>query len=50
MKMTMTPKEVTVGLPIEFEDLLFYAKSLKFTDRPDYNFIKKMFDAVIFRA
>ena len=37
-------------MPIEFEDLLFYARSLKFSDRPDYNFIKKMFDAVIFRA
>ena len=50
MKQSMTPKEITVGLPIEIEDLLFYTWSLKFTDRPDYNFIKKMFDAVIFRA
>ena len=48
--MNLTPKEITLGLPIEFEDLLFYTRSLKFVDKPDYGFIKKMFDAVIFRA
>ena len=50
MKMKLTPNEITLGLPIEFEDLLFYTRSLQFTDRPDYGFIKKMFDSVLFRA
>jgi hypothetical protein len=46
----MSPKEITFGLPIEFEDLLKYARTLNFTDRPDYSFIRKMFDAILFRA
>ena len=50
MKKVMTVKEITVGLPIEFEDLLKYSRTMGFTDRPDYSFIKKMFDAVLFRA
>jgi hypothetical protein len=28
MKMKMTPKEITMSLPIEFEDLLFYTRNL----------------------
>lgn len=50
MKKAMSPKEISVGLPIEFEDLLKYARTMGFTDRPDYSFIKKMFDSVLFRA
>ena len=50
LKKTLTPKDIAGGLPIEFEDLLFYARSLAFTDRPDYSFIKKMLDSVLFRA
>lgn len=46
----MSPKEITFGLPIEFEDLLKYSRTLNFTDRPDYSFIRKMFDAILFRA
>jgi hypothetical protein len=46
----MSPKEIIFGLPIEFEDLLKYARTLNFTDRPDYSFIRKMFDAILFRA
>jgi hypothetical protein len=46
----MTPKEITANLPIEFEDLLKYARTLNFTDRPDYSFIRKMFDSILFRA
>lgn len=42
--------ELAKGLPIEFEDLLRYTKALNFTDRPDYSYIRKMFDAVLFRA
>ena len=38
------------GLPIEFEDYLKYIRSIKFEDKPDYNFLRKMFDSVFFRA
>ncbi len=50
MKKVMSAKEITAGMPIEFEDLLKYARTMGFTDRPDYSFIKKMFDAILFRA
>ena len=50
MKKAMSAKDISVGMPIEFEDLLKYARTMGFTDRPDYSFIKKMFDAVLFRA
>ena len=29
------------GLPIEYTDLLYYAKTLNFYEKPDYNFIRK---------
>lgn len=42
--------EMASEMPIEFEDLLRYCRALKFTDRPDYSYIRKMLDAVLFRA
>ena len=50
MKRDMEFHEVSGELPVEFEDLLRYCRALKFTDRPDYGYIKKMFDTVYFRA
>jgi hypothetical protein len=50
LKSDMSPKETADGLPIEFEDLLKYARTLAFKERPDYGFIRKMFDAILFRA
>ena len=31
------------GLPKEFEDLLKYARSLKFSERPDYRYLRELF-------
>lgn len=50
MKQTMPFSEIASGLPIEFEDLLRYVRALKFIDRPDYSYMRKMFDSVLFRA
>ncbi|KAJ1507123.1 serine/threonine protein kinase [Coelomomyces lativittatus] len=39
-----TPVEVlTRGLPLEFAMYLNYCKSLKFEDRPDYSFLRRLF-------
>ena len=38
--------EIAKDLPIEFEDMLKYCRALKFTDRPDYSYLKKMFETV----
>ncbi len=50
MKQSMPFNEVATNLPVEFEDLLRYTRALKFTDRPDYSYIRKMFDSVLYRA
>lgn len=50
MKKNLPFHMVSKELPIEFEDLLRYCRALKFTDRPDYSYLKKMFDAVFYRA
>lgn len=50
MKRDLPYRYVSQELPIEFEDLLRYCRALKFTDRPDYSYLKKMFDSVFYRA
>eukprot|EP00347_Sterkiella_histriomuscorum_P002748 403366954 len=50
MKRDLQFRQISQELPIEFEDLLRYCRALKFTDRPDYSYLKKMFDAVFYRA
>lgn len=50
MKKDLPFIQISQDLPIEFEDLLKYCRALKFTDRPDYSYLKKMFDGVYFRA
>ena len=50
MKRDSKIEEITSGMPIEFYDMLHYARSLDFLDRPDYSFIKKMIGSVFFRG
>lgn len=50
LKENLPFKDIVQGLPIEIEDTLKYARTLEFKQRPDYSFIKKMLDAVLFRA
>jgi hypothetical protein len=44
----MAFSDIAAELPIEFEDLLRYTRSLRFKDRPDYGYIKKMFDSLLY--
>jgi len=48
-KMT-TPVEVLCkGLPIEFSTYLNYCRTLRFEDRPDYGYLRKMFKELFIR-
>ena len=39
-----TPTELLCkSLPIEFSSYMNYTKSLRFEDKPDYNFMRKIF-------
>jgi hypothetical protein len=50
MKRDMKIEDIAKDLPIEFEDLIRYARFLNFADRPDYGYLRKMMDAVFYRA
>lgn len=43
MKLQTPPETYTQGLPSEFCTYLNYCKSLKFGERPDYTFLKRLF-------
>ena len=42
-KVAITPEVLCQGLPIEFKLFLQYARSLKFSDRHDYQYIRDLF-------
>ena len=50
MKRDMPFQQVASDLPMEFVDMLKYCRALKFEDRPDYSYLKRMFDSVLYRA
>lgn len=50
MKRDMPIDMITIDLPIEFEDLVRYTRALRFQDKPDYGFMKRMLDSVFYRA
>jgi hypothetical protein len=41
-KMTTPTELLCDSLPIEFISIMNYCKSLRFEDKPDYNFIRKL--------
>ena len=41
LKMNLPPEELCKHLPYEFEVLIRYSRSLRFEEKPDYNFIMK---------
>jgi len=43
-KIACVPEILAKGLPIEFQLYLHYSKTLRFEDKPDYNFIQQMFE------
>jgi casein kinase 1 len=42
-KIAAQPEQLCVNLPVEFSTFLNYARSLRFDERPDYAYIKKLF-------
>jgi hypothetical protein len=42
-KMDTTEKDLTQGLPEEFETYLKYTKKLEFEDQPDIAYLRKLF-------
>ena len=47
--MTTATEILCKGLPIEFMGYMNYCKSLRFEDKPDYSFLKKMFKDLFYR-
>jgi len=39
-KMMIPSEALTKGLPIEFSNFLNYVKTLRFEEKPDYQFLK----------
>jgi casein kinase 1 len=48
-KVSTTVEVMTRGLPTEFATYLNYCKSLRFEDRPDYAYLKRMFKDLFLR-
>lgn len=42
-KMTISIEELCSDLPEEFERVLKYCRGLRFEDRPEYSYIRKIF-------
>lgn len=50
IKEQMQPKKLCYGLPDEFEVYISYCRSLPFSERPDYKFLRKLFRYLGYRA
>jgi len=46
-KMEISSYELCKGLPIEFENFIEYVKNLGYTERPDYDMLRKSFDNIM---
>ena len=43
------PEILAKDLPIEFSLFLNYTKSIRFEDKPDYNYLKRIFKELFFK-
>jgi len=48
-KLKMPVNELCKGLPLEFESYLSYCRRMKFNERPDYTYIKKIFQELFIK-
>lgn len=48
-KMTTTIEVLCKGKPVEFTTYMEYCRSLRFEDRPDYSYLKRLFKDLFFR-
>jgi casein kinase 1 len=49
-KMTTNPEILCSGLPSEFVTFLNYTRALRFEDRPDYNYLRRILNEVYIRS
>lgn len=49
-KMQTTPEVLCSGIPSEFVTFLTYTRSLRFEDRPDYNYLRRIFNELYIRS
>lgn len=47
--MCTTIESLTRGLPEEFNTYLNYCRNLKFEERPDYNYMRKIFKDLMYK-
>lgn len=47
--MSTTIESLTRGFPEEFNAYLTYCRNLKFEEKPDYNYCKKLFKDLMYR-
>ena len=47
--MSTTIESLTRGLPEEFNAYLNYCRGLKFEEKPDYNYCRKLFKDALYR-
>ena len=48
-KMTTAVEILCKGLPVEFSTYMNYCRSLRFEDKPDYGYLRKMFKELFVR-
>ena len=48
-KVSTTIESLTRGLPEEFHQYLSYCRALKFEEKPDYNYLRKLFKDALYR-
>jgi hypothetical protein len=48
-KAKVSPEKICSGLPLEFTNYVKYARSLKFEEKPDYNYVRKLFRSLLIR-
>lgn len=49
-KLSTTIENLTKGFPVEFGTYLAYCKNLKFDEKPDYNYLRKLFKELFTRS
>ena len=43
MKKRVTPEMLCHRMPLELIDMMYYARSIEFYERPDYDFLRRLF-------
>ena len=49
IKKRLTPEVLCHKMPFEIVDLMYYIRSIEFYEKPDYDFVRRMFFRVLER-